>query len=93
MDMRCYVLLLQYKTGVFTSADRLLSELCEGTLHDYSIAYDWKEIANLIRNKFSNECLFLMGIEDLSVLPKDVVYSVPLEYRDTFVESDIQKHF
>ncbi len=87
-----YVLLLPYKTGVFTSADCLLSELSEGSLNDYKTTYDWKEVAYLIRNKYSIECLFLMGIEDLSVLPKNIVYSVPLEYRDTLVESDIQKH-
>lgn len=53
-----YVLLLPYKTGVFTSADSLLSELSEGSLNDYRTTYDWKEVAYLIRNKYSIECLF-----------------------------------
>lgn len=85
-----YVLLLPYKTGVFTSADSLLSELSEGSLNDYRTTYDWKEVAYLIRNKYSIECLFLMGIEDLSTIPKNIVYAVPFECRGAFVESMVQ---
>lgn len=85
-----YVLLLPYKTGIFTSADKLLSELRGGSIEDYKLVYDWKETVHLIRNKYSIECLFLMGIEDLSLLPKDVVYTVPLEYQGAFVETDCQ---
>lgn len=89
--MRYYVLLLPYKLGVFTSADELLPLLNEGSLEDYKTVYDWKEIVHLIRNRYSNECLFLMGIENFSILPKNVCYEVPLEYRGAFIESDIQK--
>lgn len=90
--MNDYVLLLPYKTGVFTSADKLLYELREGgSIEDYKVAYDWKEAAYLIRNKYSLECLFLMGLEDLSVIPKNITFSVPLASRGQFTESKIQE--
>lgn len=90
MEMNFYVLLLPYKIGVFTSADRLLSELREdGNITDYKIVHDWKEIALLIRNHYSIECLFLMGIENLSLIPKNKVFSVPSVSRGKFIESDI----
>lgn len=90
--MNDYVLLLPYKTGVFTSADKLLYELREGgSIEDYKVAYDWKEAAYLIRNTYSLECLFLMGLEDLSVIPKNITFSVPLASIGQFVESEIQE--
>lgn len=90
--MKVYVLLLPYKTGVFTSADKLLYELREGgSIEDYVVAYDWKEVVYLIRNKYSIECLFLMGLESLSVIPKNVVFTIPPESRGAFVESKIQE--
>lgn len=90
--MRYYVLLLPYKTGVFTSAEKLLYELREGgSIEDYKIAYDWKQVAYLMRNTYSIECLFLMGIESLSIIPKNKVFSIPLANRGKYIESEIRE--
>ncbi|MDR2024615.1 MAG: hypothetical protein LBQ71_15520 [Hungatella sp.] len=82
--MKVWILLLPEKTGIFTSIDELSSVVNNGKA-DYITQADSEKIARrLIKDYYSIERLFLMGIDNTGDMQKNKFYNIPQGC--TFVE-------